>query len=122
MKTAQVKKALQSESDLNLAWPRWMGQWNPYSSSAVQPSLVEMVKRSDMDMAREFSESLPVGHVWVFAVPGLFIKDEMVLTGDESLNATAALHVLVAGSLHGPLTVPARTISHRVGLDRITQY
>ena len=119
VKTAQVKKALQSESDLNLAWPRWMGQWNPYSSSAVQPSLVEMVKRSDMDMAREFSESLPVGHVWVFAVPGLFIKDEMVLTGDEPLHSTAALHVLVAGSLHGPLPISARTVSHGVGLNRV---
>ena len=53
----------------------------------------------------------------MFAVPGLFIKDEMVLTGDESLRARAALHVLVAGSLHGPLTVPAGTVSHRVGLE-----
>ena len=61
----------------------------------------------------------PVGDVRVLTVPGLFIKDEMVLTGDQSLNATAALHVLVAGSLHGPLTVPARTVSHGVSLHRI---
>ena len=59
----------------------------------------------------------PVGNVGMFAVPGLFIKDEMVLTGDESLRPRAALHVLVAGSLHGPLTVPAGTVSHRVGLQ-----
>ena len=61
----------------------------------------------------------PVSDIWVLAVPGLFIKDEMVLTGDQSLNATAALHVLVAGSLHGPLTVPARAVSHGVGLIRV---
>ena len=83
----------------------------------MQPSLERREERSDG--FRDISVFLPVGNVWVFAVPGLFIKDEMVLTGDESLNATAALHVLVAGSLHGPLTIPARTVSHGVSLPEL---
>ena len=63
----------------------------------------------------------PIGDVRVLTVPGLFIKDEMVLTVDEPLHSTAALHVLVAGPLHCPLTVPARTVSHRVRLRGILE-
>ena len=86
-------------------------------SGAAQPGEGE----GDVRYVEIFSVFSPVGHVGMFAVPGLFIKDEMVLTGDEPLHATAALHVLVAGSLHGPLPVPARTVSHGVGLHRITE-
>ena len=73
-------------------------------------------------MVERFSALSPVGNVWVFTVPGLFIKDEMVLTVDEPLHSTAALHVLVAGPLHCPLTVPARTVSHRVRLRGILDF
>ena len=72
-------------------------------------------------MVERFSALSPVGNVWVFTVPGLFIKDEMVLTVDEPLHSTAALHVLVAGPLHCPFTVPARTVSHRVRLRGILE-
>ena len=52
----------------------------------------------------------------MFAVPRLLIKHEMVLAGDEPLRAAAALHVLVAGALHGPLAVPPGTVADWVCL------
>ena len=108
--TAQVKKALQSESDLYLEWPIFMGQWNPYSSSAVQPCLGITVDGMRGEVW------LPVSHVRVVTVTSLLIKDEVVLTGDESLCPTAALHKLVAGPLHRPLAVPPGTVPHRIRL------
>merc|ERR1719154_62430 len=57
-----------------------------------------------------------VSNIRVLAVTGLIIVHKMVLAGDEPLNASAAVNVLVAGVLHGPLAVLSRTIARRLRL------
>ena len=48
----------------------------------------------------------------MLTVSGLFIKDEVVLTGDQSLHSAAALHILVTRVLHSPLTIPSGTVAN----------
>merc|ERR1740137_218860 len=53
------------------------------------------------------STARTVSSIWVLA-------DQVVLAGDEPLNTAAAVDVLVAGVLHGPLPILSGAVSYRL--------
>merc|ERR1740137_89191 len=60
------------------------------------------------------STARTVSSIWVLAVTSEVIEDQVVLAGDEPLNTAAAVDVLVAGVLHGPLPILSGAVPDRL--------